>query len=134
MLSLAYIRILSLFWEISYQKWWMLLCSCAWVLDIGKVDLGDGSDAPPYLDFDAQPDDRAPEKSVLCLSCMWWRPWWLCDDEDDCHDQTPLLRDAPPPKKTGFFWNFSQRGEGGLLNSQNFRKLTKLFLVCQNNF
>ena len=40
------------------------------MLDIGKVDLGDGSDAPPYLDFDAQPDDRAPEKSVLCLSCM----------------------------------------------------------------
>ena len=38
-----------------------------------------------------------------------------------------------PKKNTGFFGNFSQRGGGGLLNSQNFCKLTKVFLVCQNH-
>ena len=37
------------------------------------------------------------------------------------------------PKKIVFFGNFSQRGGEGLLNSQNFCKLTKLFLVCQNH-
>ena len=41
------------------------------------------------------------------------------------------FRDATQ-KKYGIFWEFSQRGGGGLLKSQNFCKLTKLFLVCQN--
>ena len=35
-------------------------------------------------------------------------------------------------KKRDFLGIFPKGGEGGLLNSQNFCKLTKLFLVCQN--
>ena len=37
------------------------------------------------------------------------------------------------PKKKRDFLGIFPKGVGGLLNSQNFCKLTKLFLVCQNH-
>ena len=42
------------------------------------------------------------------------------------------IRDAIQ-KKYEIFWEFFPKGGGGPLNSQNFCKLTKLFLVCQNH-
>ena len=44
----------------------------------------------------------------------WWHP-----------PSTKPLRDAT--QKKGFFWEFFPKGGGGLLNSQNFCKLTRLF-------
>ena len=68
------------------------------------------------------------------------------DDDDDAkwiirHNEYLLksVRGAPPPplpqKKRDFFGGFFPKGGegGGLLNSQNFCKFTKLFLVCQDH-
>jgi len=41
------------------------------------------------------------------------------------------VRDAPK-KKNGNFGNFSQRGGGGLRNSQNYFIFTVSFFVCRN--
>ena len=53
----------------------------------------------------------------------------------ECVSFLALLAKGSTQKKiTGLFGNFSQhRGGGGLLNSQNFCKFTKSFLVCQNH-
>ena len=44
-----------------------------------------------------------------------------------------MRKESTQKKITGLFGNFSQHGGGGLLNSQNFCKFTKSFLVCQNH-
>ena len=48
-------------------------------------------------------------------------------------DDEMMLRDAFKKKLRDYLGIFPNIGGGGLLNSQNFCKFTKSFLVCQNH-
>ena len=72
----------------------------------------------PLSDFD-------PKDLIWNSKSRTWQSQSVCE-------WASAVRDAAQ-KKTGFFGNFSQRGGGGLLKSQNFCKFTKCFFVCQNH-
>ena len=65
---------------------------------------------------------------VLKVTVIYLHLWWSCL----VYWENAWKNKGPTQKKiTGLFGNFSQHGGGGLLNSQNFCKLTKCFFVCQ---
>ena len=76
---------------------------------------------------------------VLFLRLFVFLSWYHSDQMSERSQVSKVtlcvqvLRDATPPKKRDFLGIFPKGGGEGLLNSQNFCKLTKLFLVCQNH-